>query len=267
MNRYPFLLLLLFSAAAPALELTLTVHPVYVPERAHEVYRPLVSYLTTTTQHVITLKTPKNFHSFGRDVLKNRELELVLCEAHLADYLISRHGFHALVRAVEPTAYTLVTTGNLVDAGLDGLIGRRTVSLPSPSMSSVLLSQWYGNPLRQPRVVSTAQGWRDAVEIVFAQEAEAAMVPTWLADRYPNLYALKQSESFPGMAVLASPDIDVDTQLEITEALLKLHEDERLLEVLVELNVNRLVAVEDAEFAGASKLLRNVYGFLIKPPG
>ena len=69
-----------------------------------------------------------------------------------------------------------------------------------------LLLEYFPTPMQQPDLRSLATSWRDTVEIVFAGEADAAMVPTWLRDQYPNLIPVITTREFPGPAVSASSD-------------------------------------------------------------
>lgn len=249
------------AAAVQAETYNLVVQPIYTPDRSQEVYAPLVDYLNRATSHTFKLVTPKNFHHYWVDMRRRDDWHFVLDDAHFTDYRVQKFDYEPLVRTAEGESFSLLAGPTLMETELDTLVGRRIVTMPAPSLGFSLLTQWFDNPLQQPIIVSSAFSWRDTVEIVFAGEAEAAMVPTWLAERYPNLLPIRQSMALPGTAISAAPGIAEDAKSEITGALLRLHEDESLYEVLVELNISQFEETNREEYAGYADLLRSFYGF------
>jgi len=240
---------------------TFVVEPGYPPDRAQEVYKPLVDYLAKSTGFRFTLVTPRNYHFHWRDMRNNKPVDFTFEEAHLAAYRMNRHGFVPLARSAERTSYTLLANVDYAENGLDGLIGYRVISMPSPSLGAALLARMYRNPLTQPDIRSEATSWRDGVEIVFSGEAEGAMVPTFLAEQYPNLVAIQQSPSFAGPTVTASGELDESVREAVRAALLQLHEDESVYEVLVEIGATRFEAANKADYAGAERMLEGFFGY------
>ncbi|MEM9301094.1 MAG: PhnD/SsuA/transferrin family substrate-binding protein [Pseudomonadota bacterium] len=239
----------------------LVVQPIYTPARAQEVYAPLAEYLTRATPHTFNLVVPKNFHHYWADMRRRDDWHFVFDDAHFTDYRVQKFGYVPLAKTVEQASFTLLGGYEITDEKIEDLVGRRIVTMPAPSLGFSLLSKWYNNPLRQPIIVSSASSWRDTVEIVFAAEADAAMVPTWLAERYPNLLPMGTSEELPGAAVSAASSVPESARNEMREALLALHEDTEAYEVLVELNVTQFETATAADFAGFADLLRSFYGF------
>jgi ABC-type phosphate/phosphonate transport system substrate-binding protein len=252
---------LLGAGAARAADLKLMVEPFYTPERAAEVYQPLIAYLNSATGHNIELVTSRNYHFFWRDVRQNVAVDLMLAEPPITDFRVRRFQAEPLVRMAEPTSYTLLASDQIENPTLDSLVGRSIVTMPSPSLGFALLLEFYPNPVAQPNMLSSASSWRDGIEIVFAGEADATIVPTWLKDQYPNLLPVRTSREFPGIALSASAGLDPAVRQSITDALLKLHEDPSVYEVLNELGITRFGATSAAEYAGAEQMLREFYGY------
>ncbi len=253
--------LALGSRPAAAADLTMMVEPFYTPERAAEVYQPLIAYLNAATGHRIELVTPRNYHFFWRDIRLNVPIDLMLAEPPITDYRAQRYEAEPLVRTAEPTSYTLLASDQLENPTLNSLIGRNIVTMPSPSLGFAVLLEFYPDPVAQPNILSAASSWRDGIEIVFAGEADATIVPTWLKDQYPNLIPLRTSREFPGIALSASASLDATVRQEIRDALLKLHEDATMYEVLNELGITRFEATNAAEYRGAEQMLRDFYGY------
>lgn len=254
--------LVLGIASAPrAADFSFGVEPSFPPDRAAEIYQPLLDYLGTATGHRFSLVTTRNYHFHWRDMRSSVPVDFVFEEAHFADYRIQRQGYEPLARTAEPTVYALIAQPEAAERGAQGLVGQRVVSMPSPSLGFVLLMQMYSNPLAQPEVTSSASSWREGVEIVFGGEGEGAMVPERIATLYPNLVEIQRSTPLPGAAVLASASVAAEARQAVREALLALHEDEDLYDVLVEIGATRFEPATAAEYAGAQDLLRGVFGY------
>ncbi len=241
--------------------LNLVIEPGYPPERSREVYQPLIEYLNRTTNHQINLITPKNYNAYWQSLKTDGASHLSLDEAHIAGYRIEKLGYDPLVKTFEDQSYTLIIGQTVVDESLKGLLGKSIATVSAPSLGYMMLIQAYKNPLQQPVFASTASSWMDTVEIVFDGSADAAMVPTWLAQRYPNLYPIYDSETFPGSAILASPDVSTETRDDIKQALLVLHEDDEAYTVLAELNISQFEEATSDMYRPHANMLRRIIGY------
>jgi hypothetical protein len=255
----------LFAVPAFAAEYTLAVEPNYPPAAAQQVYNPLLDYLSRSTGHAFKLRTSTNYHVYWRDLRSNAKTDFAFEEAHFTDYRIERLGFTPLVRTTEGTKYMLLADAPVAEKGIAGLIGYRVVSMPAPSMGYLLLGELYKNPIAQPEIRSVAANWRDGVEMIFSQETEAAMVPGYIAQIYPNLVVVNESREFTGRTLSAGGTVPADVRKAVTDAMLKLHEDNALYEVLSELGTAQFVAADRADYAGSERLLRGVFGYKPKP--
>lgn len=248
--------------AARAADFTFAVEPSYRPERAAEIYKPLLDYLDKATGQHFTLVTSRNYHFYWRDIHGATKSDFAFDEAHIADYRISHDQYVPLVRAAEPTSYTLVTSDpDLAKKGPAGLVGHSIITMPSPSLGYVLLLELYSNPVSQPDIRSTAAAWRDAIDSVFGGDDDAAIIPTWLKSQYPNLIAVKTTRQFAGPCVSAGAQVPEDVRTKVAEALLKLDTDENTAKVLIELGVSKFVPATAKDYSGAEKLLKNYLGY------
>ncbi|MBC7655547.1 MAG: PhnD/SsuA/transferrin family substrate-binding protein [Frankiaceae bacterium] len=251
--------------AAQAADFTVTVEPNYPPAQAQDVYRPLLAYLSKATGHRFILKTAGNYHVYWRDMRGGAATDFAFEEAHFTDYRVNRQRFTPLVRVVDPTKFTLLVDSANANAGANGLIGRRIASMSAPSLGYLLLGELYKNPIAQPEIQSVAASWKDGVEMVFAGETEAAMVPGYIAQTYPNLVPVATSRDFIGRAFSASPKVPMDVRKKVADALLRLHKDKTLFDVLSELGATQFVPANAADYAGSERLLRGVFGYQPMP--
>lgn len=254
-------------AAAPAMaaNYTLAVEPNYPPAQAEMVYQPLLDYLSASTGHTFKLKTSANYHVYWRDLRAGMKVDFAFEEAHFAGYRMGRLGFTPLVRTAEPTRYSLVADSMIAEEGTAGLIGRPVVSMPSPSMGYLLMLEIYRNPIAAPEIKSVGTGWRDGVEMIFSQETQAAMVPNYIAQLYPNLVVVSESREFVGRTLSAAGTVPSDVQDAVAEAMLKLHEDPGSYEVLVELGASSFVDAPASDYTKSESLLAGVFGYKPRP--
>lgn len=256
---------LMFASAASAADFTVTVEPNYPPAQAQQVYRPLLAYLSKATGHRFLLRTSGNYHVFWRDLRGGTATDFAFEEAHFTDYRVNRQRFTPLVRVADATKFTLLVDSSNADSGANGLIGRRVASMSAPSLGYLLLGELYKNPIAQPEIQSAAASWKDGVEMVFAGETDGAMVPGYIAQTYPNLVPVATSRDFIGRAFSASPKVPMDVRKKVKEALLRLHKDAALFEVISELGATQFVPANAAEYAGSERLLRGVFGYQAQP--
>jgi hypothetical protein len=254
--------LLIAATAARAAEYTFAVEPAYRPERATEVYKPLIDYLNKATGEKFKLVVSRNYHFYWRDIHSTTNTDFAFDEAHFAGYRLAKMGYLPLVHAAEPSSYTLVTSDpDLAGKGVQGLVGHSIITMPSPSLGYVLLLELYANPVSQPDIRSTAGAWRDAIDSVFGGDDDAAMIPTWLKSQYPNLVAVRTTRQFTGPCVSAAERVPPEVRQKVRDALLKLDNDQATVPVLIELGLTKFVEAGTKDYAGAEKLLQTYIGY------
>lgn len=251
----------LLSSPLLAAEYRFSVEPEYPPAQAEEIYAPLIDYLSRSTGHTFRLVVPRNYHLLWRDMRKDVEIDFVFEDAHFTDFRMQRFGFVPVARVATQTTFSLIALDDVAARGLEGLVGYRIISMPSPSLGYAALGGFYPNPISQPEVQSVAASWRDGVEMVFAGEAEAAMVPNYIAELYPNLTLMQQSQSFPARAVSAAASVPEDVRQAVRDALLRMHEDDSLYSALNEIGVVRFEPVDPRDYRGRQSMLRGFFGY------
>jgi ABC-type phosphate/phosphonate transport system substrate-binding protein len=249
------------AGAATAAEYRFSAEPFYAPDAARDIYKPLLAYLSKETGETFVLVTPTNYPAYWRTLLQSGNTDFSYDEAHFADYRITRGGFIPLVRTAESTSYTLLANLEHEGQGVESLQGKAIATMPAPSLGYALLAQFYPNPVQQPAFKSVATSWRDGVQIVFGGEADAAIVPTWLKDTYPNLTSIQTSRTFAGPAVLAAATVPADVRDKVRAALLKLGDVPELSELLIELGISKFVPAEAKDYAGNREVLEGFYGY------
>lgn len=250
----------LFAAPLQAQTYRLKVHPTFPPEQAELVFQPLLAYLNETTEYRFELATARDFHRHWLDIRRGEQPDLVLEDAHLVALRIERDGYRPLAKASSPATFSLLTALPDDELELENFVGLRVSSLPAPSLGHLVLASWYPNPMQQPLIQSSATSWLDAVESVFAMEADAAIVPHDLVSRYVNLRQVATSTEFPHMSVAAAPSLEAAVGDTVRDALLNLHQDPDHFGVLHELDIDRFVPASADEYVGLEQWLEQIYG-------
>jgi len=236
--------------------LTLQAHPIFPPEQAEMVYAPLLNYLRETTPHEYELATVRDFHRFWLSIRRGNQPDLVLEDAHLIALRIARDGYSPLVKAAEPATFSLIGNSMNMEPTLDEYIAKPVSSMPSPSLGYMVLQRWYTNPMAQPRMVSNASSWLEAIEMVFAMESEAAIAPHYLVARYVNLAVVRTSQEFPHVTIAASPAVPGAVQDQIRASLVDLHNNGDYFSALHELDIDRFVPADVADYEGLETWLQ-----------
>lgn len=236
-------------------------HPIFNPEQAQLVYEPLITYLNDATPYQFELLAPRDFHRYWIDIRRGVTPDFVLEDAHLTALRIERYDYMPLVKAEEPATFSLLTSGMNADSEVSDFIGQPISSMPAPSLGYLILTSWFDNPMQQPVIQSNAGSWLDAIEIVFAMEAEAAMAPHNLVSRYVNMVVLRTSEEFPHATISASPEVPDVVRRAVRDALTVLHEDPDHFGALHELDINAFVPASFGEYDGLESWLDRVFTF------
>ncbi len=257
-TRIALLAIWLLTLGAPALSktYTLSVEAVYPANQAREVYAPLQTWLEQKTGWDIELKVENNYYFYWRSA-RNETPDIALDSPHIAAYRAHHKGYHLLAQTQESHSYQLIAD-MLPDPDQpleQQLVGKRVIMLPNPNLSSLLFDQWFTDLFSQPIKLVTALSWGDVIEQVFDGRADAAIVPSWLAETYPNFEPLKTSPNYPGSTFTAAPHLSSEERAQLLQVLLTLGDDNESYDVLTELNSEHLIPARPDDYKGLDDVL------------
>ncbi len=252
--------ILSLGSTAQAAELTLLVQPSHPVEISKQVYQPLIDYLNAVSGNTVTLKSPRDFQQHWLNLRNGETPDLVLEDAPITDYRIQKQGYTPLVRVKEDLTFSILTSGAYADDPLEEFVGKTISTLAAPSLGYLVLLQAFPNPFGQPNISSNSSTWLDGLEIIFSMDADAAVSPVWLVERYQNLYPIYTSEVFPGLTLSASSSVSDEVKAQLVSAMLLLNEDENHYAALTELNATEMVEAKAEDYVGFSNMLNQIYG-------
>jgi ABC-type phosphate/phosphonate transport system substrate-binding protein len=256
---FALLSFLISFAPVNAANYLLTVQPVFPPEEAKKAYKPLADFLTKATGDTIYFEPALNFVSYWES-MKKGGFDLVLGPAHFTDYRVKRQNYTVLAKFPDVVSFTLVTGEETLILEPRELVGKTVATLASPSLGALRLAEMFPNPLRQPVIVEVDNSV-DAVQQILDGNAIAAIIPSPLVGRYPNLNSVVSTEQVPHMALSASPTVPKETREKIRKALLNADKTEEGKQFLKQFNIPRWEAATAKTYDGYASLLEGVWGY------
>ncbi len=253
---FVWLLLFSFVTVSNSQTVTLAVEAVYPKDQAEFVYEPLKNWLEKKTGLTVEIESADNYYFYWRSA-KNQEPDFTLDASHVAAYRMNEKNYVPLARVQEDISYHLISNFEPAEGQSIGefLVGERVVTLPNPNMGSILFDQWFTDLFLQPQKIVTALSWEDVIEQVFAQNANAAIIPSSLFDLYPNFLSLRESEKMPGATFLASPLVSPQIQQSFKDAIMSIGEDDESFDILAELNSDGFIEVDAKNYENLAELL------------
>jgi len=253
--------MIIFSSITLADKYTLVIEPTYPIDQGKQVYEPLRNWLSTKTGHEIEIIIDKNYYSYWRSANGSREPDFTYDAPHVAGFRSINKGYKAIATNIEELSFHLISLDlPAKDQSISNfLTNKKVVMLPSPSLGTIYFNQWFTDLFNTPKKDVTALSWQEAVDIVFEDSAQAAIVPNWLFNLYPNFASLSESDKIPGNTFMASPNLPDDVVELFQNALLTLIDDEAAYDVLVELNTEGFKKPEDIDYQDLVKLLPRVF--------
>jgi len=253
-----FALLAAVTGTAVA-ELTFAVHPVLPQARTIQVYQPLVSYLSKATGQDIKLVTSANFLTHWQ-MMKRGGYDLILDGPHFTDYRVKKMGYTVLAKLPEVVSHALVANEDQMILEPAELVGKTIATTAAPAVGALQLAELYPNPLRQPTIVETPD-FQEAAELAAQGKVVAAMIPSPLVGRYPNLTTVLTTAQVPSPGISASPKVGGELQQALRRALLDAPNSPDGRKALEALNTGALEPADNSSFQGMAKLLEGIWGY------
>jgi len=250
-----FLLVIVFSVQAE--KYTLVIEPTFPVEQGKQVYEPLRQWLNKKTGANVEIIIDKNYYFYWRNANGSREPDFTFDASHIAAFRAKKKNYKYLAAKIEPLSFHLISLDEPKkdETVQDYMVSKKIVMLPSPSLASVYFQQWFTDLYSAPNKDVTALSWQETVEIVFDGGADAAIVPNWMFNLYPNFVSLLKSKDIPSTTFMASPKVPDAVADKFQKALLSLIDDEAAYDVLVELNTEGFKKPDPQQYEDLIKLL------------
>ncbi|MEF3192664.1 MAG: phosphate/phosphite/phosphonate ABC transporter substrate-binding protein, partial [Halothiobacillaceae bacterium] len=208
------------SSSLQAAGFRLAVQPSLQPQTEIKAkYAKMTDYLSKSLGAPVELITNSSYLGYWNVMRKGAGYELVLGNAPMIDFLVQRQNYTVLAKIAGVFSQSLVTRDDVAILDPQELIGKPVATIPSPSLSALVLFQIFPNPLQLPDF-KYANNAREAIDMVLSGKVVAALVPTPIAIQYPNLNVVITSRQFPHLALAVAPGVPQDVRERLRKALL-----------------------------------------------
>lgn len=233
----------------------LAVQPVLTEARTAEFYAPLADYLSERTGQSVQIVTSRDFYSYWTR-LNRGEFDFTLDAAHFTGYQLKNLGYQVLASLPDTVSYTLITAEDRLVLSADELIGKPVATMGPPSLGAIRLEQLYDNPMREPRLISTATAI-ESIEMVRSGRVAAAMVPTPLIAGQSDLNSVLTTTPTPHLALSSANTVPTDVRVAVQATLLSMSSDPQGSAVLVALQIPRFQSARATRYLPYASLIEN----------
>jgi len=251
------IILLVFTSQVIAKKFTLVIEPSYPINQAKEIYEPFKNWLSQQTGYELELVINKNYYTYWLKAKKDELPDFTLDAPHVAAYRMKNKGYTAVATTIEPLSFHLISLDEPAqnETVQNFMVSKKIIMLPSPSLATAYFKQWFTDLFAAPIKDITALSWQESVEIVFDGSAQAAIVPNWMYNLYPNFSSLIESKQTPGSTFTVSPNVPKEIADKFQSVLLSMKNDDQAYDVLVELNTSGFKEPELTLYNGLLDLL------------
>jgi len=203
--------------------LVLSAPPLANSAEGRQRYAPFAQYLTQVLGQKVIYKHPRNWSQYQNE-MTNGKYDLVFDSAHFNSYRVEKLKHNILVKLPDNPRYAVfVDKKKNTVRKLSRLAGRSICAYAPPHLATLMVSQEFKNPMRQPRIKNT-EGWDEIYQNVISGKCDAGIVPdALLASLDKTSHAtsiLFRTKSIPAQALSASPNIPLKDQQKLVKALL-----------------------------------------------
>lgn len=249
----------LFCSNIFAVEYNFVVQPTHSPAKMKEIYQPLVAYLNKETGHTFKVVTARSFISYW-EKMKKGKYDLILDAAHFTDFRVKRMNYTILAKVPNTQSFSIITNENEHLTNYKKLVGKKLITLPAPSLSSMHLAKIFPNPARQPDIANISSA-KAAIKAVQEGKYYSAIVPTSMLNNVKNINTVNTTKMTPHMAISASPKIDKEIQSIIRVALIKASTTPNGKTMLNAIKISAFKATYAKTYQGYEKLLASAWGY------
>lgn len=256
--------MMLFAGCAPAATHADTLNLV-VQSQAHgddtrAAFAPLAEYLSEASGHRLVLEVPDNALAHWQAMVRGDGYDLVLDEGHFTDYRVQRLDYEVLAKVAGTTGLSVVTGPATVFVEPDELHGEPVASPPPPSFAALRLVELFPDPIRAPILVEV-DSYEEGIRRVIRGDVAAAVIPSHLLRKHPQLNVVLSTEQEPGLALSAAPHVPDETREVIRRAFLAAADIDAGRRALARAGLAGFEPAAADLYEGQARLLRGTWGY------
>jgi ABC-type phosphate/phosphonate transport system substrate-binding protein len=223
-------------------------------------FAPLAEYLSEASGHELTLRVPDNALAHWQAMGRGDAYHLVLDEGHFTDYRVRRLDYQVLAKIAGVSGFSVVTGPATVFVEPDELYGEPVASPAPPSLAALRLTELFPDPIRAPVLVEVGS-YEEGIRRVINGEVAAAVIPSGMVSRHPQLNVVMSTQQGPGMALSASPAVPTEAREVIRRAFLAAGDIDAGRRALARAGLAGFEPASAALYEGYGRLLRGTWGY------
>lgn len=248
------------SCATRAEQFDLVVQSQIHGDEAALAFAPLAEYLSEASGHRLTLRVPDNALAHWQAMGRGDAYHLVLDEGHFTDYRVRHLDYEVLAKIAGVSGFSVVTGPATVFVEPDELHGEPVASPAPPSLAALRLAELFPDPIRAPVLVEV-DSYAEGIRRVIKGDVAAAVIPSALVRRHPQLNVVMSTQQGPGMALSASPAVPAEVREDIRRAFLAAADIDAGRRALARAGLDGFEPASDALYEGYGRLLRGTWGY------
>ena len=223
-------------------------------------FAPLVEYLSDASGHRLVLQVPDSVLAHWQAMGRGEGYDLVLDEGHFTDYRVNRLDYQVLAKIAGTSGFSIVTGPATVFVEPDELHGEPVASPPPPSLAALRLVELFPDPIRAPILVEV-DSYEEGIRRVISGEVAAAVIPSHMLRKHPQLNVVLSTEQEPGMALSAAPSVSAETREVIRRAFLAAADIDAGRRALARAGLAGFEPAAAELYDGQARLLRGTWGY------
>jgi ABC-type phosphate/phosphonate transport system substrate-binding protein len=248
------------SSAARAEQFDLVIQSQDHGDDALVVFAPLAEYLSDASGHRLTLRVPDNALAHWQAMGRGDAYHLVLDEGHFTDYRVRHLDYRVLAKIAGVSGFSVVTGPATVFVEPDELYGEPVASPAPPSLAALRLTELFPDPIRAPVLVEVGS-YEEGIRRVINGEVAAAVIPSRMVRKHPQLNVVMSTQQGPGMALSASPAVPPQAREVIRRAFLAAGDIDAGRRALARAGLDGFEPASAALYEGHGRLLRGTWGY------
>lgn len=234
--------------------------PFMSPRSILKRFSPLREYLATQLQRDIYIESAPSFGSFV-ERSQNGEYDMIYTAPHFVELGIQSGHYEFIATPARRLSVRVMVRANSDIRTVEDLVGLRVAHGPKKAFL-VLIGRDYlsSNGLSGDKAPEyrTYKSHNAAYHAVAAHEADAALIGTYIVDKAnaEGLKEIAQSQSYPGIAVMASTKLSAQTRSDIRQVMLNMDDSPLGKRILHKIRYDSFIDVPRENYTPLKKLLR-----------
>ncbi len=252
------------AIANPSDEYVLTAAPATSMTIAHQIYGPIVDYLSQVTGKRIVYRHSPDWRTY-QQAMQQGEYDLVFDGSHFVSWRISRLEHEPLVKVAQKDIFVVLASRRDHQLNLlQDLAGRSVCGHAPPHYATLRVYHEFDNPARQP-VLIREQSWQAIYQAMITGKCDGAIMSleTYHQVDPDSRHAriVFKSKAIPGQTLTAGPRLSPEDKTAITHALLSPEGRKVMKRLRQQLGTTKITRAIKSEYAGLGTILHSVWGF------